>query len=244
MLQKSTLRAVSFKEIFEQLNAQCETETMELFAMTARGIWQRRNKSVFEGSFLHPNLISQNAAQQLEEYKAAQLGSNSTTRRNPIQAVIWSPPPTGIIKVNWDAALWEDQDKLGIGLVARDHEGRIIASKKVAKAGCVIPLLAEAIGAYQGVKLASEMNLESVIFEGDSLQVVQAINLHKERWDNVGLVLDDTRMLLAQVVHWQFNFVKRNGNELAHCLAKKALELTVETSEMVVIPNCNEIPPM
>ncbi|KAF5471734.1 hypothetical protein F2P56_008507 [Juglans regia] len=175
---------------------------MELFAMTVRGIWQRRNKLVFEGSFLHPTLLPQNASQQLADFKAVQLAPNSTTRIHPNHVVTWNPPPVGIIKINWDAALWEAHDRLRIGLVARDHEGSILASKIVAKTSCVVPLLAEAIGVFQAVIFASELNLESVIFEGDSLQIVQDLNLHKERWDSVGLVLLDTRTLLSRFENW------------------------------------------
>ncbi|KAG6647295.1 hypothetical protein CIPAW_07G069100 [Carya illinoinensis] len=217
VLQKSSVRVERFMEIFEWLHSQCELQTMELFAMTIWGIWQRRNKLVFESSFLHPNSLAQTAAHQLVNFKAAQMAPISATQMHTNHAATWTPPPEGVIKINWDAALREAHDRVGIGLVARDHEGGIVASKMVAKDGCVVPLLDE---------------------------IVQGLNLHKERWDSVGLVLSDTRVLLARIEHWHIPFVKRSGNENAHYLAKKALELPEESSTMVIRPNCNVFPPM
>ncbi|XP_042962386.1 uncharacterized protein LOC122296649 [Carya illinoinensis] len=149
----------------------------------------RRNKHVFEGSFMPPKLLAQNAAQQLADFKAAQLAPTSATRMHANHAATWTPPPKG---VNWNAALREAHDKVGLGLVACDHAGNIVASKLVAKNGYVIPLLAEALGAFQAAVFASELNLSSVILEDDSLQVVQGLNFHKERLDSVGMVLLDT----------------------------------------------------
>jgi hypothetical protein len=38
------------------------------------------------------------------------------------------PPPRGSVKVNWDAAINRDGGKIGVGIVARDHGGRVIAA--------------------------------------------------------------------------------------------------------------------
>ncbi|XP_042964686.1 uncharacterized protein LOC122298909 [Carya illinoinensis] len=140
----------------------------------------------------------------------------------------WIPPPEGVVKINWDAALSEARDRVGFGLVARDHEGGVVAVKKVSKGGCVASLLAEAVGGLQAAIFAFELKLSSVILEGDSLQVVQGLSLHKERWDSVGLVMSDTRNLLTQFVHFSVSFVKGCGNQKAYCLAKEALELPEE----------------
>ncbi|XP_042988721.1 uncharacterized protein LOC122316237 [Carya illinoinensis] len=238
-LQKSSVRAESFVKIVEGLKDQCDLQTMEAFAMTARGIWQRRNKFVFEGSFLHPKALAQNAAHQLDDFRVAQVVPVSVSQMHTSHASSWIPPPEGVVKINWDAALSEARDRVDFGLVARDHEGGVIVVKKVSKGGCVVPLLAEAIGGLQAAIFASELNLSSMILEGDSLQVVQGLSLHKERWDSVGLVMSDTRDLLTRFVHFSVSFVKRCGNQKAHCLAKEALELPEESSTMVIQPNCN-----
>lgn len=131
---------------------------------------------------------------------------------------MWDPPPAGIIKINWGAALNETKDSVGIRLVARDHEGSILATKKLFKTGFMDPFLAEAIRGFQAAVLANELGLNSAILEGDALQIVIGINHQLERWDSVGMILTDTRMLLSRLSHWQVVFVRRSGNDFAHCL--------------------------
>ncbi|XP_042972967.1 uncharacterized protein LOC122304769 [Carya illinoinensis] len=186
-IQKSSVRAESFFKIIEELRDLCDIQTLGAFAMTARDIWQRRNKLVFEGSFLHPRLLAQRAAHQLEDFKLAQVVPMPDSCLHTNQASIWSPPPEGTVKVNWDVPVSEARDRVGIGLIARHHRGNVIAVKRVAREGCVAPLLAEAMGGLHVAMFASELNLSSVVLEGDSLQVVQGLSLHRERWDSVGL---------------------------------------------------------
>ncbi|XP_042974825.1 uncharacterized protein LOC122306461 [Carya illinoinensis] len=158
-IQKSSVRAESFFKIIEELRDLCDIQTLGAFVMIARDIWQRRNKLVFEGSFLHPRLLAQRAAHQLEDFKLAQVVPMPDSRLHTNQASIWSPPPEGTVKVNWDVAVSEARDRVGIGLIARDHRGNVIAVKRVAREGCVAPLLAEAMGGLHVAMFASELNL-------------------------------------------------------------------------------------
>ncbi|KAG6678721.1 hypothetical protein I3842_14G094800 [Carya illinoinensis] len=231
-IQKSSVRAESFFKIIEELSD------------LSRDIWQRRNKLVFEGPFLHPRTLAQRAAHQLKEFKLAQVVSKSNSRVHNNQASIWSPPPEGTVKVNWDAAVSEAYDRVGIGLVARDHGGNVIAIKRVAREGYVAPLMAEALGGLHAAMFAAELNLSSVVLEGDSLQVVQGLSLCGERWDNVGLILLDTRAFFSRFVHCSVSFVRRGGNQKAHCLAREALEVSGESSTRASQPHCNMVSSM
>ncbi|XP_042961495.1 wall-associated receptor kinase-like 10 [Carya illinoinensis] len=86
------------------------------------------------------------------------------------------------------------------------------------------------MGGLHAAMFAFELNLSSVVLEGDSLQVVQGLSLHRERWDSVGLVFSDTRAFLSNFIHCSVSFVRRSGNQKAHCLAKEALEVSEESS--------------
>jgi hypothetical protein len=35
----------------------------------------------------------------------------------------WSLPPQGFVKLNWDASVDKHMNRMGIGVLARDHEG-------------------------------------------------------------------------------------------------------------------------
>ncbi|XP_041018027.1 uncharacterized protein LOC121260266 [Juglans microcarpa x Juglans regia] len=239
LFQKGSLRADSFIEIFESLMASCDNLLMDLFAVTVRNIWYPRIKSLFEGTFLHPTLLAQQAVHDLAVFKASQTNSEPSLRCTSNLVVHWTPSPRGLVKINWDAALSESQDKIGLGLVARDHIGGILATKSVSKEGGVTPLLAEAIGGFQATKFASDLGLTSIILEGDFSQVVQGLNRQAARWDYVGLVLDDTKNLLSSFESFVIMLVGRNGDVFAHSLAKKALDLRVDSEQVVHSSLCN-----
>ena len=40
--------------------------------------------------------------------------------------VVWQPPPTSILKINWDAAVGKKCGRVGVGVIARDCCGRVI----------------------------------------------------------------------------------------------------------------------
>lgn len=40
----------------------------------------------------------------------------------------WSPPEQGVTKINVDATIKTNDDKVGLGVVARDWEGKVLLS--------------------------------------------------------------------------------------------------------------------
>ncbi|XP_042969143.1 uncharacterized protein LOC122301839 [Carya illinoinensis] len=241
VFQKSSLRKTNFKELFESLYSQCDQSLMEQFSVLARSIWSRRNKMIFEGSFVHPSLLVNQASQSLTDYRTAQENWKTKAQIHS-QASVWSPPPSGVTKINWDAAVDSPNNRIGIGLVARDQVGNVMISKKLSISCLPEPLLAEAIGAFHAVSLAKEMGLTSVICEGDSLQVVNGLNLLSDRGDNVGMFLSDTKSILSSFSLWSMVFVGRSGNHCAHVLAKESLMLAVNSTELVYGTPCNRGP--
>ncbi|XP_042944508.1 uncharacterized protein LOC122278379 [Carya illinoinensis] len=239
--QKSSFRVDSFKDLFECLREQGTQPLMELFSVISRNIWLRRNKLVFEGSFMHPNLVVSQASLSLAAYKEAQGSRKSTPQASSTRMTGWYPPPSGSIKINWDAAVDVPQAKVGIGLVARDHEGRILVTKQLIISSIPDPLLAEGLGAFQAASLARDMEFSPVILEGDAVQIVNGINHQLERWDRVGMVMYDTGLVLSRLGQWSVVFVRRCGNQMAHNLAKDALRLEEDSVVVVFGPPCNHV---
>jgi len=87
----------------------------------------------------------------------------------------WLPPPEGLYKANFDATFFGNSGMVGIGVVACDSEGEIIValSQKIREPHSVDA--AEAIACSRAIAFARELSLFSVIVEGDSLRVVQAV---------------------------------------------------------------------
>ena len=69
----------------------------------------------------------------------------------------WTAPPKGWIKANWDANLDVQKDQTGLGVVLRDHIGKLIAGQSQTKEGAPEPSSAEALGAYGAVYFCKEL---------------------------------------------------------------------------------------
>ena len=64
--------------------------------------------------------------------------------------------------------------------------------------------------------LAKELSLFDVIFEGDCLQIVQAL-----KKTLFGHVVEETKRLGSTLQHCHFQHVRREGNRMAHGLARR-----------------------
>lgn len=102
--------------------------------------------------------------------------------------VRWTKPPVDFYKANFEAALFNNCNVASLGVVIRDCNGNIIGalSQKIAFPQSVEH--AEALAASRAVTLARELNLFKVIFEGDCLRIIKAINT-KEACHNLFLVI-------------------------------------------------------
>ena len=140
-------------------------------------------------------------------------------RRNvPREVVKWSPPTEGLYKVNFDGTIFEDQAFVGLGVVIRDYAGLIIGalSKRIRLPSSVV--LVEALAARRAVSFARKICILRVVVEGDSLQVIKAINTSKSFKAPYGHIFDEIKLLSSSMSCCNFIHVKRRGNKLAHTL--------------------------
>lgn len=123
----------------------------------ARRIWMRRNELVHIGKFIHPTQLLREAEAALEDFQRInnnpkQHGSDEGEQ----EPVRWQPPPRGMIKINWDAALDLTKKKIGLGIVARDDRGSFMAAYSKNQAIEVNPVVAEALAALHAVIFCQE----------------------------------------------------------------------------------------
>jgi hypothetical protein len=84
---------------------------------------------VFEGEFTHPKVIFQLASDQLEFHRKVTQGVKGKTSGAKKQDIEkWKPPPRGIVKLNWDAAIDSKTKRMGVGVVVRDHFSGVVAT--------------------------------------------------------------------------------------------------------------------
>jgi len=93
-------------------------DNLTLLAMVARSILHRRNSLVFEGKFKHSNDVFSETTKALEEFSQYNSVFRPPDRVAEGAADSWLPPPSGSVKINWDAALNKNMGFIGLGYVA------------------------------------------------------------------------------------------------------------------------------
>jgi ribonuclease HI len=83
----------------------------------------------------------------------------------------------------------------------------------------VDPVVGEALAALHTVEFCRHNGFSSIVLEGDSLLVVQAINNTGVNWSRIGFIIDDIRNILKGFQWWKICHTKRQGNRVAHTLA-------------------------
>nr|POF27389.1 hypothetical protein CFP56_14504 [Quercus suber] len=87
----------------------------------------------------------------------------------------WSPPPVGWFKANFDAAIFQDVGRVGLGVILRDSQGLALVSlaQNIQLASSEAEM--EALAATRALELAAELGFDRVIFEGDSTSVITSL---------------------------------------------------------------------
>ncbi|XP_075663123.1 uncharacterized protein LOC142632637 [Castanea sativa] len=120
-------------------------------------------------------------------------------------SVIWKPPPSSVYKLNFDAAIFSDLDRTGVGAIIRDEHGQVMAAMTAS-----------------GPPVRSNAGFNKLIIEGDNVNVMQAISSTKIDCSLLGYVVDDIRHLVYCLEWASFSTTRRDGNKVAHVLAQHA----------------------
>jgi hypothetical protein len=151
---------------------------MQLIITITYSLWLARNNKIFQNRDIPACETVGKAIKSLQEYKH---NSNPdqiiSTRINPstdCNNTSWSPPPRASLKLNVDAHLCSD-GRLGLGLVLRDEDGRIVGAATRVQLGSGNVELSETLGLMEALKLIDTLKLRSVIIEMDSATIVRAI---------------------------------------------------------------------
>jgi len=170
----------TFAEVIEHMFERCSVEEVEVQVEVTRQIWFRWNTMVHREDFLHPNVVVLAASTLIDEYKKGMDIDGMMSVTDALQAttipVWWQAPPPGIYKINWDATLDSKKRKLGFGLIVWDSNGHVHAATSYSMDVWVEPVVAKALAALRAAKFCRSRGLERINLEGDSLQVVHALN--------------------------------------------------------------------
>jgi ribonuclease HI len=137
----------------------------------------------------------------------------------------WIPPQVGTWKVNFDGAMFQASLTSGVGVVVRDHRGYALAalSQKFPIAHALVVI--EAMAARAAIQLALDLKLDRVSFEGDSTQVITALQCQDNNYTSYGHLIAETQNKTLSLQSFTFEHVGRSANSVAHVLAKKSISI-------------------
>lgn len=134
----------------------------------------------------------------------------------------WSPPPANHIKINVDAAV-SDNNSFAAA-VARNNQGGFVGAG-TNDFNTTNPLVGETHGFLLAIQLANRLKAHNVIIEGE---------INTIPW-RIAHLIDEINSKVASINSVEFQFVKRRVNNVAHNLAKFAIQHNVRDWSLVDI---------
>ncbi|KAK1352458.1 hypothetical protein POM88_053397 [Heracleum sosnowskyi] len=109
---------------------------------------------------------------------------------------------------------------IGMGVVARDHEGNVVAAAVRRLRAWWPPQIAEGRAILLAVKLARRLRHENIIIESDCESLIQRLSKASTYLSDFDNVLEDILASCSVFDSIQWIHVKRDDNLVAHHLAK------------------------
>ncbi|KAB2599795.1 ribonuclease H protein [Pyrus ussuriensis x Pyrus communis] len=223
---------------------QDKTWLLSQVALTCWNIWKERCNAIFNQKIASP-LRTQRATSGMRT-----SSNNLENRHGTFQPVhAWSPPDRSLFKVNVDAS-WNASTKKGnVAMVIRDSNGKFVAARKSCISASSVQV-AEAKAILEGCMLAKNLELDKIIMESDSKEVIFNLSnsIFNGRWDMVPVLRKILRVKeFFQMCCW--SWVPRLANMVADRLASsKNSEMSDYTwvdrppSSIVYILNKDDLP--
>ncbi|XP_074355880.1 uncharacterized protein LOC141695540 [Apium graveolens] len=208
---------------WENVVAKCDNKKKEEVADVCWSLWKARNELVWNKKACRLYVIVANAKQYLEQWRYAQRKVSYSMFPQSVEGdgeVSWVKPQESEIKVSVDAALFEEFNTSGIGLVARDSEGEMIMAKIICIKETLDPEMAEVIAIKEALSWTEKSPWQHITVESDCLLAVQSIRSKTPMLSPFGRMVKECRRLLPEQNTVSLSFIKRSANIVAHELAR------------------------
>lgn len=131
-----------------------------------------------------------------------------------------APPISGVTKLNSDASYNDGKKVAHAGIIARDDKGIVVAGlTKTFPATSA--LMAEALSLREALAFAESMGMTKIVVENDTLELIQACRKEVVRGEIFNIV-KDVLFLKGRFQHVAFTWISRDGNGVAHHVARLA----------------------
>lgn len=165
----------------------------------------------------------------LFQWQKAQLkpvGMNSITRSQE-GGMIWQKSAPGWVTCNVDAAVYKQRNLSSFGCLFRNEQGMFQARYGGQFVGINDPKIAEALAFREALSWVKRREISNVLFELDSLTVVQAMKRRKgEDRSYFGALISDCAIIMKDLRSSCVYFVRRSANIAAHTIAREASSMS------------------
>ena len=193
---------------------------LKFFAIQVWCIWHQRNQSRLQQPCCLTKDLKLTAQDRWDEIGSCYPLPIPTI---PQPKPKWLVPPPNKYKINYDGAILEADNKFGIGVVVRNCNGEVIASLMQQVEQAFQPLEVEAIAACRAVEFGSEIGVDCAIVEGDSEVLVKALRNTDNGLTPIAPLINDVSLFSSLYSELSYSHIKRDGNKVAHSLARLAL---------------------
>ncbi|KAF5469518.1 hypothetical protein F2P56_013583 [Juglans regia] len=187
---------------------------MESLVLSAWGLWNRRNKLMFENKKVSPEQAIDHALSMYQEH----LSASYEHKRGLLPQCRWQPPPAGVLKLNIDGATFHEQCRSGVGMVLRDERGKVLLTASKPKHDVSDPIEIEFLAVLRGLQICFPLGISELEVESDSLLVVQKINKEQESMSIWGNLVSEIKRMLQRFP----KVIIQHKGRLAHCLARQS----------------------
>ncbi|XVF36257.1 hypothetical protein REPUB_Repub19eG0042400 [Reevesia pubescens] len=215
----------------------------ELIACLCWQLWKARNTFVFDSVPGRPLQVWNSALKDYSDLKAVIQPHHG--RVNGPDNVLWTPPLANGIKINCDASFDANSKRVGIAAVARDCTGRIID----ALIRTTSVLVAEALAIRLGSTLLIRNGWNNAILEADDELLIKRLVFDPGGcpWE-ISAIIEDVKLLTANVYNLSFSHVRRSGNCIADWVAKMSRQgrcppdwMIIHPAELLSLLHCNPV---
>ncbi|KAM6559643.1 hypothetical protein CsatA_028882 [Cannabis sativa] len=181
-------------KLLQQLNAAVwdrfeilDLDNANLLVALCWAIWNARNDKVWQDKVMGIEGIVASVTNYLNQWRVAQNSNNELLFTGFILrdgAEQWSAPSVNSIKVNVNAAVFNDSSTYGVGFVARDSSSFFVECGTKLFHGLISPVVAEAIGVQEALSWIKDHSWLHVTLETDCLSVVQVVRYDFFIWQS------------------------------------------------------------
>ena len=161
---------LNFKELLSWLIK--EQHHLNVFSIIMWSIWHQWNQVHMHQPSCSRHHLTSLAKERLLEFPVVQPAPQV---HPPVPQGQWHLPPMGMIKANFDRAIFNTEHKSGIGVVLKDDHGSVLASISRQVSQVYSPLEIEAMAATIALRFAADLGFKQVILEGDSQVLMTAL---------------------------------------------------------------------